>query len=103
MRRAVGENHEREGPWGTSHAGREIFPVHQMSADVVRFPGNTIVPDAPEVALEKAKSWGLERVVICGWTTGDKFIIGGSHSEIAEAVFLLEFGKKRLLEQADRD
>lgn len=71
-------------------------------ADILAFTGDTRIPDSPEDVLEKAKGWGMERVVICGWKPEGGFVIGGSHSEIAEAVLLLEIGKARLLRKAEK-
>lgn len=70
-------------------------------AEVVRFPGITRIPDDPSVALEKAKYWGMSRVVIVGWDADGALIFGGSHSELAETMLLLELAKKRLLETVD--
>jgi hypothetical protein len=67
---------------------------------VIAFTGTTRLPDDPNVALEKAKAWGLERVVICGWTETGKFHFGGSHSELGETMLLLDICKAKLLEIA---
>ena len=70
-------------------------------AEIVKFPGITIIPDDPVEALEKAKSWGMERVVIVGFDVAGSLMFGGSHSELAETLLLLELAKKRLLDEAD--
>lgn len=67
---------------------------------VVPFTGITILPEAPETLLEKAKAWGLERVLVVGMTANGEFIMGGSHSEIAESVLLLELAKRDFLDAA---
>lgn len=70
-------------------------------ADIIAFSGETRLPDDPAIALEKAKDWGLERVVICGWAQDGKFHMGGSHSEIGEAALLLDIAKKKLVDIAE--
>lgn len=72
-------------------------------ADVLKFTGLTTIPDEPANILELAKDWALARVVICGFTDKGEFVFGGSHSEIAETILLLELAKKRLLAEADHD
>lgn len=72
-------------------------------ADILPFRGNTIIPDDPVDVMEKAKAWGLSRVVICGTTPEGEFIFGGSHSEIGETLLLLEIARRRLLAEADAD
>jgi hypothetical protein len=66
-------------------------------ADILHFTGNTILPADPIEILEKAKAWGLERVVVLGWKEGGEFMFGGSHSEVAEANLLLDLGKRALI------
>jgi hypothetical protein len=70
-------------------------------AEILAFTGNTIIPDTPENALEKAKAWGMTRVVICGLDSSGELIFGGSHSEIPETLLVLSLSVKRLLEAAD--
>lgn len=72
-----------------------------LMAEVIKFTGITVLPETAESSLEKAKAWGLERVVICGLTESGEFVIGGSHSEVAETILILELGKKRFLEMAE--
>lgn len=72
-------------------------------AEVLKFSGITRIPDDPVVALEKAKAWGLERVVIAGWSKDGEFIFGGSHSEISDTLLILEIARKRLMEAADKE
>lgn len=72
-------------------------------AEVLRFTGTTILPEPASGVLEKAKDWNLSRVVILGFTENGAFVFGGSHSEIAETVLLLEIAKKRLIAEADHD
>lgn len=50
--------------------------------EVVPFTGITCVEEPPEQVLEKAKEWGLEKVVIVGLTADNELIVGGSFSEI---------------------
>lgn len=70
-------------------------------ADIIKFTGNTILPEDPNGVLEKAKSWGLARVIIIGACESGEFVFGGSHSEIAESILLLEIAKRRLVAEAD--
>lgn len=74
-----------------------------MVNEVVPFPGNTILPEAPNSILEKAKTWGLERCLVIGWDDNGEFIHGGSHCDIAGNILLLELAKKRQLDEAYGD
>lgn len=67
-------------------------------ADIIAFTGNTRLPDDPCDALDKAKAWDLDRVVICGWSKAGKFMFGGSHSELGEAALLLDIAKAKLMQ-----
>jgi hypothetical protein len=70
-------------------------------AEILAFTGITKLPDDPAVALDKAKAWDMERVVICGWTHTGKFVFGGSHSEVGEALLLLEICKRQIMAVAE--
>ena len=72
-----------------------------MVAEIFAFTGITRLPDDPAAALEKAKGWGMTRVVICGWTEEGSFHFGVSHSELGEALLLLELCKRQLLAVAE--
>jgi hypothetical protein len=71
-------------------------------ADVVEFPGNTILPEEPAVILEKAKGWDLRQVVVAGWDQDGKLLIGGSHCDLGSICLLLDIAKARMLAEADR-
>ena len=67
-------------------------------AQIIAFTGTSRLPDDPSDALEKAKKWDMERVVICGWKKDGGFVMGGSHSEVGEAALLLDIAKIKLLQ-----
>lgn len=65
--------------------------------DVTRLPTITTVPEPPDQMLEKAKEWGLERVIIIGANENGELIWGGSFSEVDGILLLLEMAKRELL------
>lgn len=70
-------------------------------ADVIRFPGNSFIPEKPETVLGQAMAWDLDQVVIVGLDKSGQFRFGGSHCEVPMIGFLLDLAKKRLMETAD--
>lgn len=72
-------------------------------ADILRFTGTTINDGLSEDALETAKGWGMERCVIIGFDQDNKLKFGGSTSDIAQIVMLLELAKARIIELAKED
>jgi hypothetical protein len=65
--------------------------------EVVKFTGITTVPEPPEITLEKAKSWGLERVVIIGADANGDLLFGASFSEVESINFLIDKAKQKVL------
>lgn len=72
-----------------------------MAAEILAFTGLTILPDDPKAALEKAKGWGMEKVVIVGLDRRGMLVFGGTHSTAGEALLLLEIAKKRVMETVE--
>ena len=66
-------------------------------AEVIEFPGNTTVEMDPADVLEKAKGWGLKRVVIVGEDHDGKPMFGGSTADVHFINFILDLAKKDLL------
>ncbi len=62
------------------------------------FNGVTTVSESPEQVLEKAKSWGLERVIIIGTVADGNLKWSGSFSEVEGVNFLLDAAKHELLD-----
>ena len=69
-----------------------------MTDNIVQFTGNTILPDTPENALEKAKQWGLSKVIIIGLSEDSDLLFGGSFSEAGDMILVLEWAKKAILD-----
>ncbi len=68
-----------------------------MTAEIIKFTGITSIPESPEITLEKAKHWNMDRCLILGWHTDGQFMIGGSFSEMGEMLILLEKAKQHLM------
>lgn len=66
-------------------------------AEVVSFPGDTVADWPVDVALEKAKNWGMERCVIVGTDPDGNLRFGGSTSDIAYMNFVLDMAKADLI------
>ena len=64
---------------------------------VIQFPGITTADWPVEVALEKAKSWGMESCVIIGFDKDEKLIFGCSTSENGKIMIMLEAAKLEVL------
>ena len=71
--------------------------------DVVGFTGITTIDCSAEDALEKAKEWGMDSCVVAGFDKDNGFHFGGSTSDIARIVLILELAKKHILEQSEED
>ena len=65
--------------------------------DVTILPTITTAPEPPNQVLEKAKEWGLERVVIVGADENGNLKWGGSFSEVEGILLLLEVVKFEIL------
>lgn len=68
-----------------------------MSAQIIPLGTVTCVDEPPDTLLEKAKAWGMDRCVVLGFDENGGFYFGGSFSNLAEIVLLLEAGKHRLM------
>lgn len=68
--------------------------------DVVQLGCFTTVEEPAEQVLEKAKSWGLTKVLVIGFDA-DGLAVGGSTSDRGELLFMLEWAKKKLMEDLD--
>lgn len=68
-----------------------------MSAEIVHLGTVTCVIEPPEQVLEKAKAWGMDRCLILGFDEDGALHMGGSFSNLAEMVLLLEAGRHRLM------
>lgn len=66
--------------------------------EVVSFTGITTVPEDPAATLEKAKSWGLARVIIIGANDEGELLFGGSLSDVPEMAWLLDKAKQCLMD-----
>ena len=67
------------------------------TSNVVAFTGQTTVDEPPEQALEKAKSWGLTRVVIVGEDEDGNLKWGMSFGDAATINWLLDLAKYDLI------
>lgn len=74
-----------------------------MSADVIDFPGVTLVDWPSDRTLDKAKAAELSDVVVIGWTKAGKFYFGSNKSSGPEALWLLELARKKLVEIGSPD
>lgn len=68
-----------------------------MTAEIVKFPGMTVLDTDPLEILELAKSWGMRRTLIIGEDDDDRLVVGGSFSSKEKAIFLMELLKHKLL------
>ena len=71
--------------------------------EVVGFTGITKVDCTPEEVLEKAKDWGMVSCCIVGFDKDNNFHFGGSISDIAQIVLMLEIGKAQMVKLAGED
>ena len=67
-------------------------------AEIIKFSGLTSLPEPPKTLLQKAKKWGMKKCIVIGTDAEGKTIFGGSFSDAAEIVLLLELAKKFVLE-----
>lgn len=65
--------------------------------DVIKFSGLTAIDEPAEQALEKAKAWNLETVVIAGLTKENGLIVGGNSSDRALVNLILDLAKQDIL------
>lgn len=65
--------------------------------ELIQFSGITCVPEPPEGVLEKAKSWGMDRCLVLGFTEDNETRFGGSFSQLGDMLILLELAKRNLL------
>lgn len=66
--------------------------------DVIDFPGDTVAPlDANKVA-----SWAgdLQESVVVGFLNNGELYVAGSSADPARVIYLLELGKKHMLERS---
>ena len=66
-------------------------------ADILHWSGLTVLPETPKNLLKKASKWGMERCIVIGYDKDNKMILGGSFSEAADIVMLLEMAKQFVL------
>ena len=64
---------------------------------VIQFPGITTADWPPEVALEKAKGWGMEMCCILGFDKDGKLVFGGSTSDNGKIMIMLEAAKLEVI------
>ena len=69
-----------------------------MTDNIVQFTGTTILPDTSESVLEKAKQWGLSKVMVVGLSEDNDLLFGGSFSEAGDMLLVLEWAKKAILD-----
>lgn len=67
-------------------------------ADIVKFPGNTLVATTPKAILTQAKKWDMDRCIIIGETKSGEMKFGGSFCEAGDILILLEMAKKFIIE-----
>ena len=67
-------------------------------ADIVEFPGETIVSEPPVVFLERAKAWGMDRCIVVGLDETDKIHYGSSFADIGDMLIMIELFKREILE-----
>lgn len=72
-----------------------------MSADIVDFPGVTILPLEPDKVLEAACHQGLKAVLIIGRGEEGQLYLAGSHSDVGEMLILVERAKSRFVAMAE--
>ena len=67
-----------------------------MTENVIPFTGKTTLPTDPDQVLAGAKG-KLGRVLVIGFEgsdTGGRLYLAGSHSEVGDALLLLELAKR---------
>ncbi len=74
-----------------------------MPADIIEFNGITKLDLHPDRILDAAKEFDLTDVVIIGYDSNEDFYFASSKADGAEVLWLLELGKKKLLEIGDTD
>lgn len=67
-------------------------------ADVLKFSGETTLPETAESVLDNAKAWGMTKCIVIGWKDGKDFVFGGTHCEVGENLLLLEMARTKLIE-----
>lgn len=72
-------------------------------ADIHPFPGDTVADWPVDVALDKAKNWGMERCVIVGLDADGRLRFGGSTSDAGWMVVVLEATRLDLVRGAIKD
>lgn len=72
-----------------------------MSADIIDYPGVTILPLEPAKVLEAAIAHDLSAVLIVGRQDSGDLYLSGSHSDIGEMLILIERAKVRFVSMAE--
>jgi uncharacterized protein with WD repeat len=79
-------------------ARNRILKEHDMTADIHKFTGNTLLDLEADDVLEAAKTH-LESAVIIGWTNDGDLYVASTTSKTGEIFLLLELTKDALLEK----
>lgn len=69
-------------------------------SEILRPDFSTTVPEPVDQVLDKAKSWGVDKIVIVGMTEGGEFITGGNFSDTAEILLMLRVAEADLVDTA---
>lgn len=72
-----------------------------MSAKIIQFPGVTKVEISVDDLLEKAKLWGMKKVVVIGLDDDGDLCFGGSFSDVPLINFILDKAKFSMLDDGD--
>lgn len=70
-------------------------------ADIHKFPGLTKVDEPPAQALDKAKDWGADRLLIIGENADGELLFGGSTSDVPWIIYMLERAKAWTIAEID--
>lgn len=72
----------------------------KQMADVVYFGGTTTAPEPAESALEKAKRWELDSVIVVGLKEDGELVVGGNRSDTPLLLYMLAHAAKFLMENS---
>ena len=72
-------------------------------SNVVSFGGITTVTIPAADELEKAKSWGMEDVLICGFGPKGEFHFGANNSDCERLLMLIKLAEKQIVDWVAHD
>ena len=72
-----------------------------MTAEIIDWSGETIIPIPADKVLEGAKAHGLASVLVVGRFDDGQLYLAASHSEVGDLMLLLARAKQRFLDMAE--